>query len=56
MGFGSCRTSGSTTVLIDLMGVGAGPESGLCVRVKCFFDYLIKAIKLLLAFFYFYYH
>lgn len=44
------------TMMINLTDIEARHESGLCLHVNRFFDYIIKAIELLAALFDFYPH
>lgn len=44
------------TILINITGIEAGLETGFCLNVKRFFEYLIKSLKLSTALFHFYSH
>lgn len=56
MGFDGCGMIAFGKVLISLIGIEVGPESGIYLGVNRFFNYFIKVIELLAALFYFYLH
>lgn len=54
--FISYKSSALSIVLISLKNVGARPDSCLILEPRLLFDYLLKAIKLLVTLFYFFSH
>lgn len=56
MGFGSCRTTVLNTILIGITGIRVRRESAFHLSIDRFFNYLLKAIELMAALFYSYYH